>query len=409
VCLCVVCCSAIDVDSSSPAYYCNRAFCHLRLEAYGSAIVDADAAIALDPRFIKAYYRRGAAHLALGKYKDARKDFLQVTKIKPSDKDAKSKLQECEKAIRSEAFLRAIESEKTKPPSETVKIEDFEVPDSYVGPKLEGEKGLVTEKFVLELIEHFKAQKKIHRKYVYQILLQIVTLLRSLPTLIDIDIPPSNEFTVCGDVHGQFYDVLNLFKLNGMPSTTNPYLFNGDFVDRGSFSIEVIVLFLSFKLLYPSHFHLLRGNHESLTMNSIYGFQGEVTSKVDSECFNLFTEAFNYLPLAACLNKRVLVVHGGLFSEDGVTLDQIRKVDRNQQPPESGLMCEMLWSDPQNPNGRAPSKRGVGLSFGPDVTSRFLKNNGLELVIRSHEVKEEGYEVQHNGQCITVFSAPNYW
>jgi serine/threonine-protein phosphatase 5 len=102
------------------------------------------------------------------------------------------------------------------------------------------------------------------------------------------------------------------------------------------------------------------------------------------------------------------VLHGGLFSEDGVTLDMIRKIDRNQQPPESGLMSELLWSDPQKPRGRAPSKRGVGLSFGPDVTERFLKNNDLELIIRSHEVKDEGYEVEHNGQLITVFSAPNY-
>ena len=151
-----------------------------------------------------------------------------------------------------------------------------------------------------------------------------------------------------------------------------------------------------------------RGNHESLTMNNIYGFQGEVQAKVDKNSFDLFTEAFNLLPLAAVLGGKVLVVHGGLFSEDGVTLDQIRKIDRNRQPPETGLMCELLWSDPQERNGRAASKRGVGSSFGPDVTKKFLENNGLTMIVRSHEVKDDGYEVMHNGQLVTVFSAPNY-
>lgn len=139
----------------------------------------------------------------------------------------------------------------------------------------------------------------------------------------------------------------------------------------------------------------------------VYGFQGEVASKVDSGCFELFTEVFNYIPLAARLQEKVFVVHGGLFSEDNVTLDDIRKVDRVQQPPESGLMCELLWSDPHPMRGRQPSKRGVGLQFGPDVTAAFLKHNNLKLIIRSHEVKEEGYEIEHNGQLITVFSAPN--
>jgi serine/threonine-protein phosphatase 5 len=186
-----------------------------------------------------------------------------------------------------------------------------------------------------------------------------------------------------------------------MPGPDSPYLFNGDFVDRGSFSIEIILMFFSFKLLYPSHFHMLRGNHETINMNSIYGFQGEVTAKVDTPIFGLFTEVFNLIPLAAVLQKKVLVVHGGLFSDDTVTLDQIKAIDRNQQPPESGLMTELLWSvsrkraagwpscaycvaigrslmlfciplrrsDPQKMRGRAPSKRGVGLSFGPDVTA----------------------------------------
>lgn len=102
-------------------------------------------------------------------------------------------------------------------------------------------------------------------------------------------------------------------------------------------------------------------------------------------------------------------MHGGLFADDNVTIDDIRKVDRNRQPPESGIMCDLLWSDPQPQLGRSPSKRGVGVQFGPDVTRAFLAKNKLRYVIRSHEVKHEGYEVAHDGLCITVFSAPNYW
>jgi len=117
---------------------------------------------------------------------------------------------------------------------------------------------------------------------------------------------------------------------------------------------------------------------------------------------------YNWLPLAHCLAGRVLVMHGGLFSRDDVTLADIRATERNKQPPEEGIMCELLWSDPQPMLGRSPSKRGVGCQFGPDVTQRFLEGNGLDYVIRSHEVKDNGYEVTHDGKCITVFSAPNY-
>lgn len=102
-------------------------------------------------------------------------------------------------------------------------------------------------------------------------------------------------------------------------------------------------------------------------------------------------------------------MHGGLFSRDDVTLKEIREIDRNRQPPEEGLMCELLWSDPQPQLGRAPSKRGVGVQFGPDVTHNFLAMNNLSYIVRSHEVKTDGYEVGHDGKCITVFSAPNYW
>ena len=114
--------------------------------------------------------------------------------------------------------------------------------------------------------------------------------------------------------------MLNIFELNGYPSETNPYLFNGDFVDRGSFSAEVMVTLLAWKACYPNHFHMSRGNHESKNMNKLYGFEGEITKKYDSKMYELFCDYFQKLPLAHCLNHRVMVTHGGLFSKDGVTL-----------------------------------------------------------------------------------------
>jgi serine/threonine-protein phosphatase 5 len=231
------------------------------------------------------------------------------------------------------------------------------------------------------------------------------------PTMLEISIPKGHTLTICGDTHGQFYDVLEIFQRNGYPSETHHYLFNGDFVDRGSWSTEVALLLYAFKLLYPDNVHINRGNHETDDMNKVYGFEGECRSKYNDRVFKMFSETFSALPLASLVGGKYLVLHGGLFSKDGVTLDDIRAIDRHvrRQPASEGLVNEMLWTDPQPNPGRGPSKRGVGLQFGPDITKAFCEANGLEAVIRSHEVRMGGYEVEHDNRLITVFSAPNYW
>uniref|UniRef100_A0A673NEL1 Serine/threonine-protein phosphatase n=1 Tax=Sinocyclocheilus rhinocerous TaxID=307959 RepID=A0A673NEL1_9TELE len=297
--------------------------------------------------------------------------FSSVVRVRPNDKDAKMKYQECNKIVKQKAFERAIASDELKRSVvDSLDIENMTIEDDYAGPKLED--GNVTLKFMKDLM--------------------------------------TEEITICGDTHGQYYDLLNIFDL----TVCNVYIFinaiytHRDFVDRGSFSVEVILTLFGFKLLYPEHFHLLRGNHETDNMNQMYGFEGEVKAKYTAQMFQLFSEVFQWLPLTQCINNKVLVMHGGLFSEDGVTLDDIRKIDRNRQPPDSGPMCDLLWSDPQPQDGRSISKRGVSCQFGPDVTERFLEQNKLQYIVRSHEVKAEGYEVTHSGKCITVFSAPNY-
>ncbi|KAH8850956.1 Serine/threonine-protein phosphatase 5 [Schistosoma japonicum] len=401
---------AIEIQETA-VYLANRSLAYLRTECFGYALDDASKAISLDSSYVKGYYRRASAHMALGQYKEALADYETVIRVAPSDKMAREKLTECRKIIRRKAFEKAIAIEDQPSPLESFDVSTITVESSYDGPHLEQDgsgKYFVTESFMLALMEYYKSQKVLHKKYALIIMKDTYLFLRNLPSLVDIKVPEGSKFTVCGDIHGQFYDLMNIFEINGLPSKDNPYLFNGDFVDRGSFSVECIFTLFGFKLLYPDKFYLSRGNHESEHMNRLYGFEGEVKSKYSAEVANMFTDIFNWLPLCHLINERILVMHGGLFERDNVTLDEIKKVSRNRQPDEGTIMCELLWSDPMEAEGRAHSKRGVGCQFGPDITESFCKQNGLDYIIRSHEVKDEGYEVAHNGRCITVFSAPNY-
>jgi len=393
-------------NPSIHVYYANRAFCHIKMENFGSALADASCAIEAKDDFSKGYYRRGTAYLALNRTTDALKDFTQLCKLVPNDADARDKYKMTKQKVQAEKFAKAIGSEKTDPKSQTVDVDSMDVDSTYTGPRYES--GNVTKEFCIELLEWQKKEQSIAKKYAYAIVMDMLAQLKSVETLCEVDVEEDGEITVCGDVHGQYYDLLNIWEINGYPSEENPYLFNGDFVDRGSFSVEVIIALFAWKLAYPKGVFLSRGNHETKNMNKLYGFEGEVTKKYDEGLYDLFCEAFCLLPLCHLIAKKVFVVHGGLFSKDDVKLDDIRKVNRNQEPPDEGLMTEMLWSDPQPGVGRIPSKRGVGVAFGKDVTENFLKTNDLKLVIRSHEMKENGYTVEHDGQLITVFSAPNY-
>ncbi|CAG9466709.1 unnamed protein product [Pedinophyceae sp. YPF-701] len=404
---------AIDLNPSNAVYYGNRAFAHLKLENYGAAVSDASAAIKIDNTYVKAYYRRADGHMRMLQFKEALKDFKLAARVAPGDPDLRRKLNECEKEVKRMRFEEALRSEHAddKPASEQVVVGDIVVPDSYQGPRMEadGQGGYrISREFVLAMVEAFRAQKTVHPRFAYEIIFECLRQFKELPSLVDVAVAPGTDITVCGDTHGQFYDLLNIFALNGWPSAENPYLFNGDFVDRGSFSAEVILTLMAFRALDPTCMHLVRGNHETRAMNRIYGFVGEVSAKYSKIMSDVFNDAFDWMPLAYVLDKKVFITHGGLFGRDDVTLDDIRAIDRVREPPEGSIMCECLWSDPQPQNGRSESKRGTGTQFGPDVTKAFLERNGLKLLVRSHEVKEDGYEIAHDGYCVTVFSAPNY-
>jgi len=395
----------VEDQKKQAIYLANRAFAHIKLENYGFAIEDATQAIAKDNTYPKGYYRRASAYFALGKYQNASANFKRVTDMS-SDKDAEEKYKLAKKMHMEQLLADAISTQDSLD-SIVTNLNEIIVPDSYTGPKL-AEEEEITKEWVVKLLEHMKDQKVLHKKYLWILLLKVKDVLKALPTLVDVEVPKGKEITVCGDTHGQYYDVLNIFNLNGLPSEDNPYLFNGDFVDRGSFSVEVIICLLAWKAHNPNCMHLTRGNHEAKSMNKLYGFEGEVLHKYDAKSYELFCDIFCYLPLVYVLNKKVMITHGGLFSQDGVKLDEIRKIDRVREPPEQGLMCELLWSDPHPQNGRHPSKRGVGVGFGPDVSHKFLDDNGLTMLVRSHEMKQNGYEEEAAGRVVTIFSAPNY-
>ncbi|KAI1820608.1 protein phosphatase 5 [Xylaria intraflava] len=398
---------AIELNDKEPTFYTNRAQAHIKSEAFGYAIADATKAIELNPTFTKAFFRRAVSYAAILKPKDAVKDFKKCVELDPHNKDVKLKLAECQKIVRQLDFYAAIDVGDEPSAAEGLDVDSIAIEPEYDGVRLKDE---MTQEFIDDMIERFKSGKKIHRKYVYQIVIAVKKIVYDEPTLVEVTVPDGVKLTVCGDTHGQYYDLMELFRLNGRPTDQHYYLFNGDFVDRGSWSTEIALLLYAYKWLRPNGMFLNRGNHETDDMNKVYGFEGECKAKYNERVFKLFSESFSALPLATLIGSKYLVLHGGLFSDDNVTLDDIRKLNRHnqRQPGQSGLMMEMLWTDPQTAPGRGPSKRGVGIQFGPDVTKRFCEKNGLDAIIRSHEVRMDGYEEEHDGKCITVFSAPKY-
>ncbi|KAJ3118280.1 Serine/threonine-protein phosphatase 4 catalytic subunit [Phlyctochytrium bullatum] len=213
--------------------------------------------------------------------------------------------------------------------------------------------------------------------------------------------------TICGDIHGQFYDLKELFSVGGDCPQTN-YLFLGDFVDRGFYSVETFLLLLALKVRYPDRITLIRGNHESRQITQVYGFYDECLRKYGSvNVWRYCCEIFDYLALGAIINDKVFCVHGGL-SPNISTLDQIRLIDRKQEVPHDGAMCDLLWSDPDDIEGWGLSPRGAGFLFGGDIVANFIQVNNLELIARAHQLVMEGYKLMFNDKIVTVWSAPNY-
>lgn len=213
--------------------------------------------------------------------------------------------------------------------------------------------------------------------------------------------------TLCGDIHGQFFDLMELF-LNGGDAPSTQYVFMGDYVDRGYHSVETLILLLLLKARYPDRITLLRGNHESRQITQVYGFYDECYRKYGtSNVWRCCTELFDFMPLSAVVEGDVFCVHGGLSPQIN-TLEEISLLDRKQEVPHEGAMSDLLWSDPEDVEGWGVSPRGAGYIFGADVAKAFNHKNGLTMIARAHQLVLEGYKAMFDNNCATVWSAPNY-
>ncbi|XP_009300090.2 serine/threonine-protein phosphatase with EF-hands 2 isoform X1 [Danio rerio] len=395
---------------------------------------------------------------------------------------------------------------------------NIDVPDIYSGPRLTFPLDMDQ---AADLVEAFKnKQQQLHSRYVLQLLLETWKLLRVLPNINRVSTCHSKEITICGDLHGQLEDLLLIFYKNGMPSMEKPYVFNGDYVDRGKDSMEVLLILFTFLLVYPGDVYLNRGNHEDHIINLRYGFTKEVLGKYKlhgKRILKLLQKIFSWLPLVTVIDQRVLIVHGGI--SDSTNLALIARVDRHryvsalrpprkttpscsnfyadsehfgkvvicqnrrgsltfpsqfgardsfqrrslqdfsrtvartveeelevrrrqaefslssfsksqhilrstqstESEPESSeftdtsndewkQILDLLWSDPMSQDGCVPNEvRGGGCYWGPNITEDFLNRHNLQLIIRSHECKQDGYEFCHNRKVVTLFSASNYY
>ncbi|CAF3098374.1 unnamed protein product [Rotaria socialis] len=306
------------------------------------------------------------------------------------------------------------------------------VESSYRGPRIDGP---ITRKTLVDLIEAFQQGQVLHEKYVCVILHQARAILKTLPNFNHIDLSVLRHIHIIGDLHGQLADLLHIFNANGLPSTDNPYIFNGDFVDRGHNSVEVILLLMTSLVLYPSSVFLNRGNHEDIMVTVRYGFQNEVIQKYSARkgpIIDLFKDIFSWLPIYSYVETgaaKIIIIHGGI--SDKINLKQINALTRNRYvsievPPESRgggkrltpeedneyrQIQDLYWSDP-DPQGRKGCRknddRNIATFFGADTTRDFLAKYNLSMIIRSHQVKPEGYEYTHDRKVLTVFSASNY-
>ncbi|GAB1289849.1 Serine/threonine-protein phosphatase with EF-hands 2 [Apodemus speciosus] len=428
-----------------------------------------------------------------------------------------------------ERFAQDVETE------EGGDFESIEVPDSYTGPRLSFP---LLPDHATALVEAFRLRRQLHARYVLNLLYETRKHLAQLPNINRVSTCYSEEVTVCGDLHGQLDDLIFIFykiligRKNGLPSPERAYVFNGDFVDRGKDSVEVLMVLFAFMLAYPKEFHLNRGNHEDHLVNLRYGFTKEVMHKYKihgKKILKTLQDVFCWLPLATLVDEKVLVLHGGI--SDKTDLEVLAKLDRHkivstmrcktrkesenreeqkkkddqtscgQKPtpwflPQSrslpsspfhlgsdfkahkaGRSCsipsgsadsrglsrqgpgrrsvdleleqqagflgvrekgkapplasdcdagaggaleptpeewkqvvDILWSDPMPQEGcKANTVRGGGCYFGPDVTEQLMEKYKLQLLIRSHECKPEGYEFCHNRKVLTIFSASNYY
>jgi len=276
------------------------------------------------------------------------------------------------------------------------------------------------------LKSHLRREGRLLREDVVDLVSRASEFFRNEPNLLILKDP----IVVCGDIHGQFFDLLRLFEAGGDPAK-NQYLFLGDYVDRGCFSMECLIYLYALKLSSPYTFWMLRGNHECRHLTLFFNFRDECVYKYDLELWELIMDSFDCLPISATVNGKFLAIHGGL-SPDIHTLEDISSINRFQEIPREGPFCDLMWADPvpdedkkynADPNSleKTPvtqwfshnETRQCSYYFGVSAVANFLESNELISIIRAHEACFDGYKFQFISKeevprVITIFSAPNY-
>ena len=254
------------------------------------------------------------------------------------------------------------------------------------------------------VLEHLQQGNHLDEKCVLVLLEKLTEVLYEEPNLLRLQTP----ITVCGDIHGQLFDLFELLETGGDPATTQ-YLFMGDYVDRGYFSLETFMYLATLKLKFPKNIFLLRGNHECRAVSGTYGFYNEcLLNYGHAGVWKLCQDVFDLLPLCALIGGRIFATHGGI-SPDIALIEQVESLQRQAELPLHGPLCDLAWSDPEEfVSEWAVNQRGAGWIFGSTPANIFCNNNKLDLVVRSHQIAMSGYQYFFSEKVLTVWSAPNY-
>mmetsp|Transcript_26085 Transcript_26085/g.60415 ORF Transcript_26085/g.60415 Transcript_26085/m.60415 type:complete len:909 (-) Transcript_26085:47-2773(-) len=316
--------------------------------------------------------------------------------------------------------------QRKKPSQKAGGSDELGVPADWEGHRIQMP---MTPESAKQLLDHYlssRAKSPLHVKHVTHLITQFVSAysVRHPKPVVYTDVPqPDGRLVIVGDTHGQLADVLHILYHLGPPSAQNRYLFNGDMVDRGGQGVEILLILFAFFLADPESIIVHRGNHENEDMNALHadnggGFEDEVMEKYGLTVYRHFVSAFKVMSLASVINKEIFVVHGGLTRVKNLTIDYINTLPFQEctapHPMSTNvkeqLFSDLLWSDPTEHEGKYKSDRGVGIKYGPDVTTKFCSQNRLRFLVRSHQVPEDGrgFQKQHNDRCVTVFSASNY-
>jgi diadenosine tetraphosphatase ApaH/serine/threonine PP2A family protein phosphatase len=215
--------------------------------------------------------------------------------------------------------------------------------------------------------------------------------------------------TVVGDIHGQLFDLFQMFKATAPNGLENKkYLFLGDYVDRGRYSLITFAYLAALKLKYPDNFYFIRGNHESRMVNQMNGFYNECMALYGhAGVWNLVNSCFDTLPIAALVDNEYFCVHGGL-SPKVALIESLSLVYRFQEIPTHGPISDVIWGMPEDVDNWHENQRGSGYLFGKKQVETFCQNNELKMIVRTHQMIPEGYKWQFDNKLCTVWSAPNY-